>query len=434
MLGLHHLMSSWIRTCASLALTGVALAEASPAIPDTPAGKALGAWFDAFNSGDKEKIESFANAHAPWIRVGDVMDTRAHTGGYDLVSIEGSGKLWMAFHVKEKAGEASLSGSLVVRSDDPEHVSLLRFRPVDPSSTEIELDEAQRSHAIARAARLIEQHYVFPDSANTIAAKLEAQQKRGDYRGIADGEIFGARVTADLEAISGDKHFKLDYFPDGAPPDPGPNARPHSDPKELAAINCGFEKAEHLSPNIGYLKIDFFAEPEPCAPTATAAMNFLGDSDALIVDLRENGGGSPSMAALISSYLFDEPVHLGDVFERQKDTIEQRWTLSYVSGKRFIGKPVYVLTSKRTFSAGELFSFDLKNLERATLVGEATGGGAHPVRPYRIDDHFFIRIPFGRFMDPVTKSDWQGTGVQPDIDVAAADALDEAVRHASGSL
>jgi hypothetical protein len=433
-LALHHLVRSWIQTCALLfVLTGPALADASPPpIPDTPAGRVLGAWLDAFDSGDRESIESFANAHAPWIRVSEVMDSRARTGGYDLVSIEGSGKLWMAFHVREKAGETRLSAALVVRSNDPDYVSFLSFGPVDSNSAEIELDEAQRSRVIAKAAKLIQQFYVFPDVANRIAGKLKAQQKRGDYRGIVDGRIFEARVTDDLKAISGDKHFQLDYFVNGAPPDPGPKRRPHSDPKKLAASNCGFEKADHLSPNIGYLKINFFAEPETCAPTAIAAMNFLADSDALIIDLRESAGGSPSMAVLLSSYLFDEPVHLGDVYERQKDSIEQRWTFSYVPGRRFIGKPVYVLTSTRTFSAGELFSFDLKNLKRATLVGEATGGGAHPMRPHRIDGHFFIRIPFGRFMDPVTKSDWQGTGVKPDIKVATADALDEALRHARG--
>jgi hypothetical protein len=360
------------------------------------------------------------------------MDDRARTGGYELVSIEGNDKLWIAFHVKEKSGEADVPAALVVRSNDPVYASLLEFRPADPGRKGIELDEARRDRVIAGTAKLIQQNYVFPDVADKIAAKLMAQQKRGDYRGITDGGIFEVRITDDLKAISGDKHFGLDYFANGAPPDPGPNARPRPDPKRLASTNCGFEKADHLSPNIGYLKINFFGEPEICAPTAIAAMNFLADSEALIIDLRENGGGSPSMAVLLSSYLFDEPAHLADVYERQKDSIEQRWTFSYVPGKKFIGKPVYVLTSTRTFSAAELFSFDLKNLKRATLVGEPTAGGAHPTRPRRVDDHFFIRIPFGRFMDPVTKSDWSGSGVNPDVGVASADGLDEALRRARG--
>ncbi|HEV7607325.1 MAG TPA: S41 family peptidase [Steroidobacteraceae bacterium] len=414
-------------------LASPALADAtSPPIPDTPAGHALGAYLDAFNSGDRGRVESFANAHAPWIHVDEEMDTRARTGGYELVSIEGSGKLWMGFQVKERAGQTRLSATLVVKPDNLEHLSLLGFWAIDPNFTEIELDEAHRGRVIAETAKLIEQYYVFPDVAKTIAGKLKALQKRGEYRGITDGGIFEIRVSDDLKAMSGDKHFRLRYFAKDAPPDPGPNARPQSDPKSLAAANCGFEKAEHLSPNIGYLKLNFLAEPEFCAPTAIAAMNFLADSDALIIDLRENWGGSPPMAVLLGSYLFEEPAHLGDDYDRGKDATEQRWTYAYVPGKKFIGKPVYLLTSKRTFSSAELFSFALKNLKRATLVGEASGGGAHPVAPHRIDDHFFIGVPFGRFMDPVTKLDWEGTGVQPDINVPAADALEEALRHARG--
>jgi C-terminal processing protease CtpA/Prc len=161
-------------------------------------------------------------------------------------------------------------------------------------------------------------------------------------------------------------------------------------------------------------------------------MNFLADSDTLIFDLRDNHGGAPRMAALIASYLFDEPTHLDDLYDRGKNTVEQLWTFPYMPGKKFTGKAVYVLTSNRTFSVGEEFSFDLKNLKRATLIGETTGGGAHTTAPHRIDDHFFIRVPFGRFMNPITQADWEGTGVAPDIEAAAADALDEALRQARG--
>lgn len=201
---------------------------------------------------------------------------------------------------------------------------------------------------------------------------------------------------------------------------------------QLLAINCGFEKAEHVPPNIGYLKFNLFADPEICAPTAIAALNFLADSDALIIDLRDNNGGSSGMVTLIASYLFAEPTHLNDAYNRANNTTIQFWTSSYVSGKRFIDKPVFVLTSKKTFSAAEDFSYALKNLKRATLIGEATGGGAHPVQPHRIDDHFSIIAPFARSISPITKSDWEGSGVEPDIRVPADDALREALERARG--
>ena len=411
-------------------LRGIALADASmPSIPDTPAGHALASWLDAFNSGDSGRFQSFAKAHAPWMSLDQQMGHRALTGGYDLVSIEGSGRLWIVFHVQTREKPTPVSGRLVVRSNDPEHISLFGLAPTDTRSAEIVLDEAQRSRVVEGAAKLLREFYLFPDVAKKTAVNLEAQQKRGDYRGITDGEVFAVRLSDDLTTLSGDKHFAVDYFTEDTPPEE-PSSRPHPDPRKLAASNCGFEKADHYPPNIGYLKLNTFAEPELCTSTAVAAMNFLADSDTLIVDLRDNHGGAPRMVALICSYLFDEPTHLDDLYDRNKNVTEQLWTFPYMPGKKFTGKAVYVLTSSRTFSAGEEFSFDLKNLGRATLVGETTGGGAHTMAPHRIDSHFFIRVPFGRFMNPITQGDWEGAGVEPDIKVAAADALDEALKRA----
>ena len=136
------------------------------------------------------------------------------------------------------------------------------------------------------------------------------------------------------------------------------------------------------------------------------------------------------MTAVISSYLFDEPTHLDDIYDRKKNTTEQLWTIPYLPGKKLSGKPIFVLTSSKSFSAAEEFTYDLKNLKRVTVIGETTGGGAHTVAPHRIDDHFFIRVPFGRFINPITKTDWEGTGVVPDIPMAADDALDEALKRA----
>lgn len=416
-----------------LVLSGMTLAEAAaPAIPDTPAGHALVAWLDAFNSGDSGTFASFAKMRAPWVSVDQQLGLRAATGGYDLKSIDGSGKLWVVFHVQARVSGTRVLGRLVVRLNEPEHITLLDLAPADSKSAGIVLDDAERNRVIEGAQRLLTGFYVFPDLAKKSAAKLELQRKRGAYRDITDSEVFAVRLEDDLRAISGDKHFAVDYFAKEMPPgEPGPRPRP--DPRKLAADNCGFEKADHYPPNIGYLKLNIFAEPDLCASTAIAAMNFLADSDTLIIDLRDNHGGAPGMSALICSYLFDDPTHLDDIYDRTNDTIEQSWTFPYLPGKKFTGKAVYVLTSAQTFSTGEEFSFDLKNLKRVTLVGETTAGGAHLVAPHRIDGHFFIRVPFGRIMDPITKADWEGKGVEPDTAVPAADALDEALKLARRS-
>lgn len=415
-------------------IPGLALADVSPpSIPNTPAGHALSEWLDAFNSGDRATYEAFEKAHAPWLELDEEMQSRERTGGYDLLDISESDRLWIVFRAKERASSAEAVGRLIVRSYDPDHITLLSRDSPGESATRIAVDEAERSRVIDGAVKLLNQFYVFPDVAEKVAAKLRTEQKRGAYRSITDAETFAIRLSDDLVALSGDRHIAVDFFTEVMPDEPPPS-RPRPDPQLLASRNCGFEKAEHYSPNIGYLKVNWFDEPEYCAATAIAAVNFLADSDALIVDLRENHGGAPRMAALISSYLFDEPTHLDDIYDRGRNVTEQLWTFPYLPGKKLTAKPIFVLTSARTFSAGELFSYDLKVLKRVTLIGETTGGGAHTMWPHRIDDHFVMRVPFGRFINPVTKTDWENSGVEPDVKVPAAEALDVAKKLATEEI
>jgi len=163
-----------------------------------------------------------------------------------------------------------------------------------------------------------------------------------------------------------------------------------------------------------------------------ALMSQVADADALVIDLRSNHGGSPDTVALVASYLFDEtPVHLNDMFRRDTGYTAQSWTSRELRGTRFGSKkPVYVLTSRDTFSGGEEFAYDLQALRRATIVGETTGGGAHPMEPYLLDQWFQMRVPWGRPINPITKTNWEGVGVVPDVQVPAADALAQAHRRA----
>jgi C-terminal processing protease CtpA/Prc len=158
--------------------------------------------------------------------------------------------------------------------------------------------------------------------------------------------------------------------------------------------------------------------------TAAAAMTFLANADALIIDLRQNGGGSPDAVALMASYLMGpEPARMNDIYNRPSNETRQFWTLPYVPGKRLTGTDVYLLTSTRTFSGAEDFAYGLKSLKRVTIVGEVTGGGAHPVSPHRITDHFVVAVPFGRSISVFTHTDWEGVGVEPDVKVPAERAL-----------
>ena len=176
-----------------------------------------------------------------------------------------------------------------------------------------------------------------------------------------------------------------------------------------------------------------FAESANAFRTASAAMNFLSNTDALLIDLRENGGGSPLMIQMISSYLFESyEEHLNSFFYRPADETRQFWTLPYVPGKKIPDIPVFVLTSNRTFSAAEEFTYNLKNMERATIVGDTTGGGAHPIDRIELNNNFGVSIPIGRAVNPITNTNWEGTGIEPHVvcdiakakDVAYAMALD----------
>jgi C-terminal processing protease CtpA/Prc len=192
-------------------------------------------------------------------------------------------------------------------------------------------------------------------------------------------------------------------------------------------LNGGYRRVERLPGNVGYLQVDGFMHPDVAADPAAAAMNFLANTDALIIDLRRNGGGGPQSVALLCSYLFDEkPVHLNDLYWRKGDRTEEFWTLKELAGKRYLGRDVYLLTSHRTFSAAEEFAYDLQSLKRVTIVGETTGGGAHPGGGVPIGEHFMVFIPSGRAINPITKTNWEGTGVKPDVEATADKALETA--------
>lgn len=404
------------------------------AIPDTPAGKVLRAWLEAFNSGDRAAMEQYVKTYDPKNSADFMMNFRGQTGGFDLLAIESSEPKLIKFRVKEKASPTVGIGSLQLSDAQPATVENFGLRAIPPGAVveNIKLDTAARQRVLDGVVSALKEYYVYPETAQKMADAVRDRQKKGAYDGLTDGDAFASKLTDDLQDVSHDKHLHVNYSPYKLPEkDEGPTPEEKAmQRKELLRSNCGFDKVEILPGNIGYLKFDFFAEPEDCGPTAIAAMNFLAHVDAIIFDLRENGGGDPKMVAFISSYLFDKPTHLNDLYNRKDDETTQYWTLPYVPGTRLADTPAYVLTSKRTFSGGEEFCYNLKNLKRATLIGETTGGGAHPVSGHRIDDHFGIGVPFARAVNPISKTNWEGTGVTPDVEVKVTDALDTATKMA----
>lgn len=277
--------------------------------------------------------------------------------------------------------------------------------------------------------------YVFPEVAETMEEHVRARLAAGAYDGLDSLPDFTAALTDDLRSVSKDLHLGVGWAPEPPGEGPSPAELQARFAAELRRDNYCFDKVEHLSGNVGYLRFDCFAEAELAGATAVSAMGFLAGSDALIVDLRWNGGGSPSMIQLLSSYLFSEPTHLNSFYIREGDRTQQFWTQAHVAGQRMADVPVYVLTSRRTFSAAEEFTYNLRNLERATIVGETTGGGAHPVNGHPVAGYpVQVNVPFGRAINPVTGTNWEGTGVEPHVAVAADEALGRAHQMAVAEL
>ncbi len=283
----------------------------------------------------------------------------------------------------------------------------------------------ERAEVIDGALAHLDRAYIFADVAAKMAEAVRARAARKEYDGITSARAFAETLTAHLQDVSKDKHLRVLYSPEGFPErrEPSPEERARM-VEGARRTNFGFERVERLAGNVGYLDLRGFSGMPEAGETGIAAMNFLANTDALVVDLRQNGGGSPAMIGLITSYLFDDVVHLNDFYVRERDETRQFWTSPHVQGRRY-GKerPVYVLTSRRTFSAAEEFTYNLKNLKRATIVGETTGGGAHPGGPRRINAHFAVWTPNGRAINPITKTNWEGTGIEPDVKVDAPLAL-----------
>jgi retinol-binding protein 3 len=301
-------------------------------------------------------------------------------------------------------------------------------------ASQSDIDQATRNKVVNAIANKLETEYVFPDIGKKMADRLRVKEKEGKYEGISDGGTLSQAFTKHLREVSGDQHINV--YCGISKPDMDISAAIGNMAGLPSKKSFDFVKSSSLPGNIALVELYSFLPPEIGDDAITKVMNEIAESNALIIDLRNNGGGSPEMVALISSYLFGEmPVHLNDLSYRRSSMRKQYWTQTNLAGKRYgLTKPVYVLTSNRTFSAAEEFSYNLKNLKRATIVGEVTGGGANTGEVFRIDERFSIFIPTGRAINPITKANWEGVGVKPDIEVPRSQALSVAQELASEKI
>ena len=306
-----------------------------------------------------------------------------------------------------------------------------QIAPPPPDQPDLEVDASTRAAVVDSLARNIEQRYIFPDLGKKVAKTLRERSKKGRYDGITSAKAFSDTLTSHLRELAHDLHLRTHYRHEPLPII-DPNAIAPASPEERARRladqrrqNFGFQKVERMPGNIGYVELTQFDGSAEGGAVAMNAMEFLQYTDALIFDLRRNGGGDPNMIVLLLSHLFgeDDRVHINDFETRNDPVMPQYWTLTTMPGPRFVDKPVYVLTSKRTGSAAEEFAYDIQQLKRGTLIGETTAGGANPGQLVRLNDHFAAFIADGRAVNPVSKTNWEGVGVKPDVAVPADDAL-----------
>lgn len=293
-----------------------------------------------------------------------------------------------------------------------------------------EITKKEKTEIVQLISENLLEAYVDLDVAKEMTSALKSNIKSNKYRSITNPDEFSKIVTQDLQKLSKDLHLKLNFEPKRIAqnkrvmPEEMKLKREKMMAMRMAEINYGFTEVKVLNGNIGYLNLRMFADIKYAEDAATAAMGFLSNTNAIIIDLRTNGGGVASMVQLLSSYFTDaKPVLLINSYERKTNKKTQLFTFENIEGKRITNKPLYILTSKNTFSAAEAFTYTLKHLDKAIVVGEVTKGGANRTKRFNLNNDFSISVPYSKGIHPVTKTNWEGVGVQPTIKTSEKDAF-----------
>jgi hypothetical protein len=414
--------------------------------PADPAGQRLDEWLTALNAADRARIERVhAGAKDAERFVSMDMELAERSGGFEVDHFVESTPTGRMALIREKRTGRWRCLTFIVQPDPPHAIETIMLRPAKaPAEMQGEkrlspLDDRTRGDVIDALARQLEARYVFPEKASAMVSELHARQRQHAYDALTTRIAFRRAITETLRSVSHDRHLILEVGCSSDPPVPphtdpdawGPDAGPQAPPEKRQpdARPPFFGERRRLDGNVAYLEIVSFAsEAEEVRDEIRQTMSAAADAAAIIFDVRRNGGGMPEPIALVISYLFgSDPVQLSSIYWRPTNRTTTFFTDPKVLGTKFgPRKPVYVLTSTRTFSGAEAFAYDLQASKRAVIVGETTGGGAHPGDMLPLSSGFVAFIPHGRAINPITKTDWEGVGVKPDVEVPADAALDTA--------
>lgn len=417
-------------------------------LPDSQAGKRADALLKTVAQGDEASIRKFIgeqfseelrNSAPIEQQISIFQRWKRNLEGMEITAVKSPDPNSIEIAIKTVAGR-NLQLSILFTPNAPNLIDGLRMGQPEnstpatqPSFSKPDLvspgvvNAENRAMIIESVLLRVNEMYVFPEVAKEMENAIRARMQKKEYDNITDANAFASKLTADLQAVSRDKHLSLEYSANlsagNNPQDFTPAQREQALLNDMRS-NYGFAKVEHLPGNIGYLDLRKLYHPQMAADKLTAAINLLSDTEALIIDVRKSPGGSGQMVALIMSYLMGpEPVLINTYYQRRGNTTSESWTLREVPGKRYTGKNVYVLTSGYSFSAAEELAYDVQTQKRGTVIGETTGGGANPNTYVRISQHFQLSVPIGRAINPITKTNWEGVGVKPDIEVPKELAL-----------
>ncbi|MBI5836196.1 MAG: S41 family peptidase [Candidatus Eisenbacteria bacterium] len=308
-----------------------------------------------------------------------------------------------------------------------------QLSPGPPDEPDTPIDAGTKSAVIESLAVAVKDRYVFAEKGAELARILRRRHANHEYDRISSSMEFADSLLAHVQAYTHDLHMRVHYRHQPIPPPPADRRGPGEDElrrrREGERMrNFGFERVQRLAGNVGYLDLRQFSGLSDAHATAVAAMNFLANSDAVIIDVRRNGGGDPDLLQTVLTYFVapGERLHINDFYQREGDRTVQFWSAAQVPGPRLNGRPLYVLTSGNTGSCAEEFAYDVQTHKLGKLYGATTAGAANPGGFFRLSEHLAAFIATGRAVNPITKTNWEGVGVKPDVDVPPADALREA--------
>ena len=291
------------------------------------------------------------------------------------------------------------------------------------------ITELYKEQAINRLSELMNDFYVFPEVAKLTEEHLMVQLKEGHFEQFGNDVTFAEALTESVQAINKDKHMRIRTN--------RPYVAPANSPDRMIEVridqinrtrrsNAGFSSVKIMEGNVGYLDLRGFAGLENGKAVADAYMKLMSRTDAIIIDLSKNGGGSPNMVQYLCSFFFDQKIHLNSLYWRERNETREFWTLDEVGGIKMPDVPLFIITSSRTFSGAEEFSYNMQTQKRAILIGQTSGGGANPGGTMRINDNLNVFIPTGRAINPITKTNWEGVGVIPEVETTIEETLDKA--------